>query len=116
MAPPRLPRSRCTRRPRALPLPRASSGIAHAPVATTPQFARASLDRRGPCACAPAALQARGVRLVVDATGRFLDPAAGPDTAQGALRGHLAAGAETVVLSAPFKPKDKASFKTLRYL
>jgi glyceraldehyde 3-phosphate dehydrogenase len=50
-----------------------------------------------------------GVHIVVDATGRFLDPAAGPDTAQGALRGHLAAGAKTVVLSAPFRPKDKAA-------
>ena len=50
-----------------------------------------------------------GVRVVVDATGRFLDPAAPADAPAGALRGHLAAGAERVVLSAPFKPKDKAA-------
>jgi glyceraldehyde 3-phosphate dehydrogenase len=50
-----------------------------------------------------------GVRVVVDATGRFLDPAAPADAPSGALRGHLAAGAERVILSAPFKPKDKAT-------
>jgi glyceraldehyde 3-phosphate dehydrogenase len=49
-----------------------------------------------------------GVRLVVDASGQFLDPAAGPDAPKGSLRGHLAAGAEKVVVSAPFKVKDKA--------
>ncbi len=48
-----------------------------------------------------------GVRFVVDATGRFRDPLADPDTPGGALRGHLAAGAEKVLLSAPFKVKDK---------
>ncbi len=46
-----------------------------------------------------------GVRLVVDCTGVFTDPTASADTSGGALRGHLEAGAEKVVLSAPFKIK-----------
>ena len=50
-----------------------------------------------------------GVRLVVDASGQFLDPSAGPDAVRGSVRGHLAAGAEKVVVSAPFKLKDKAA-------
>jgi glyceraldehyde 3-phosphate dehydrogenase len=50
-----------------------------------------------------------GVRLVVDTSGQFLDPAAGPDAPKGSARGHLAAGAEKVVVSAPFKVKDKAA-------
>ena len=57
----------------------------------------------------PAALGWRdhGVELVVDATGAFLDPTALADDPRGALRGHLVAGAKKVVLSAPFKIKDK---------
>ncbi|MEA2084542.1 MAG: glyceraldehyde 3-phosphate dehydrogenase NAD-binding domain-containing protein [Thermodesulfobacteriota bacterium] len=47
------------------------------------------------------------VRLVVDTTGVFTDPTAGPDAGRGALRGHLQAGAEKVILSAPFKIKAK---------
>ena len=47
-----------------------------------------------------------GVRLVVDCTGRFVDPTALADTKGGALRGHLESGAEKVVLSAPFKIKN----------
>ncbi len=47
------------------------------------------------------------VRLVVDTTGQFLDPVIGPDDPRGALRGHIDAGAEKVILSAPFKIKDK---------
>ena len=50
-----------------------------------------------------------GVRLVVDTSGQFLDPIAGPEAPQGSSRGHLAAGAEKVVVSAPFKVKDKAA-------
>jgi len=50
-----------------------------------------------------------GVRLVVDASGQFLDPSAGPDAVKGSVRGHLAAGADKVVVSAPFKLKDKAA-------
>ncbi|MEO5349749.1 MAG: glyceraldehyde-3-phosphate dehydrogenase [Magnetococcus sp. YQC-3] len=46
-----------------------------------------------------------GVRLVVDCTGVFTDPTASADAGSGALRGHLDAGAEKVLLSAPFKIK-----------
>ena len=48
-----------------------------------------------------------GVRLVVDCTGVFADPTVAPDNAKGSLRGHLEAGAQKVILSAPFKIKDK---------
>ncbi len=47
--------------------------------------------------------------LVVDTTGQFLDPTAPADNAKGALRGHLVAGAEKVIASAPFKIKAKAT-------
>jgi len=48
-----------------------------------------------------------GVRLVVDTTGAFTDPTADADSPKGSLRGHIQAGAEKVLLSAPFKIKDK---------
>lgn len=48
-----------------------------------------------------------GVRLVVDTTGVFNDPTTPPDSPKGALRGHLQAGAEKAILSAPFKIKTK---------
>jgi glyceraldehyde 3-phosphate dehydrogenase len=48
-----------------------------------------------------------GVKIVVDATGQFLDPALPSDHQGGSLRGHIEAGAEKVVVSAPFKIKDK---------
>ncbi len=48
-----------------------------------------------------------GVRIVVDSTGVFTDPTADPDSRTGALRGHLASGAEKVILSAPFKIKQQ---------
>jgi glyceraldehyde 3-phosphate dehydrogenase (phosphorylating) len=51
--------------------------------------------------------RAHGVRVVVDATGAFDDPTRPVDAAGGALCGHLAAGAETVVYSAAFKVADK---------
>lgn len=59
-----------------------------------------------------------GVRLVVDCTGSFLDPALPADDGKGSLRGHLEAGAEKVIVSAPFKisdtsqrvPQDSAMF------
>ena len=51
--------------------------------------------------------RAHGVRVVVDTTGVFLDPVS--ESAQGSLRGHLQAGAEVVVASAPFKQKDKTA-------
>jgi glyceraldehyde 3-phosphate dehydrogenase len=47
------------------------------------------------------------VRLVVDTTGVFTDPTADPGAANGALRGHMQAGADKVILSAPFKIKSK---------
>jgi glyceraldehyde 3-phosphate dehydrogenase len=53
------------------------------------------------------AWQDNGVKLVVDTTGVFTDPTADADAAKGALRGHMQAGAEKVILSAPFKIKSK---------
>jgi len=53
------------------------------------------------------AWQDNGVKLVVDTTGVFTDPTTDPDAAKGALRGHMQAGAEKVILSAPFKIKSK---------
>jgi len=49
-----------------------------------------------------------GAQLVVDTTGAFTDPTVPGDNPKGALRGHLEGGAEIVILSAPFKIKDKA--------
>ncbi len=49
-----------------------------------------------------------GVSIVVDCTGQFNDPTQSADSAKGSLRGHLEAGARLVILSAPFKIKDKA--------
>jgi glyceraldehyde 3-phosphate dehydrogenase len=51
----------------------------------------------------------QGVGLVVDTTGQFLDPTHEPNHTGGSLRGHLAAGAEKVIVSAPFKFKDKGT-------
>jgi glyceraldehyde 3-phosphate dehydrogenase len=50
-----------------------------------------------------------GIRLVVDTTGKFLDPLLTAEDSKGSVRGHLAAGAEKVVVSAPFKMKDKTA-------
>ena len=47
------------------------------------------------------------IKLVVETTGRFLDPTHPADQPGGAVRGHLEAGAEIVIVSAPFKIKDK---------
>ncbi len=49
------------------------------------------------------------VRLVVDTTGRFLDPNMGAEDPKGAIRGHLEAGAKKVIASAPFKLKQGAA-------
>ncbi|MCL1599520.1 MAG: glyceraldehyde-3-phosphate dehydrogenase [Actinomycetia bacterium] len=46
------------------------------------------------------------VRVVVDTTGVFSDPTRIADDPKGALRGHLAAGAEKVINSAAFKIRD----------
>ena len=48
------------------------------------------------------AWQENGVKLVVDTTGAFTDPTADADAKWGSLRGHLQAGGEKGVLSAPF--------------
>ncbi len=48
----------------------------------------------------------RGVQLVVECTGTFNDPAVPADHPKGSVRGHLEAGAEKVICSAPFKIKD----------
>jgi len=50
-----------------------------------------------------------GVRLVVDTTGQFLDPTLPADHSKGSVRGHLEAGAEKVVVSAPFKIKEEGA-------
>ncbi|MDD3876627.1 MAG: glyceraldehyde 3-phosphate dehydrogenase NAD-binding domain-containing protein [Bacteroidales bacterium] len=47
------------------------------------------------------------VHIVVDCTGQFTDPTLKADNSKGSLRGHLEGGAEKVILSAPFKIKDK---------
>lgn len=48
-----------------------------------------------------------GVRLVIDCTGKFRDPTKEADDPKGSVRGHLVAGAEKVIVSAPFKIKNK---------
>lgn len=48
-----------------------------------------------------------GVSVVVDATGRFVDPSVPSDAPNGSLRGHLEGGARVVVQSSPFKIKTK---------
>lgn len=50
----------------------------------------------------------QGVELVLEATGQFRDPTLAADDDKGSLRGHLAAGARKVALSAPFKIADKS--------
>ena len=52
--------------------------------------------------------RSEGVRLVIDCTGVFLDPSLPADHGKGSLRGHLEAGAEKVIVSAPFKMKDSS--------
>ncbi len=53
--------------------------------------------------------KAHDVRLVVDTTGQFLDPTLPADHSSGSARGHLEAGAEKLVLSAPFKIKEEGA-------
>jgi glyceraldehyde 3-phosphate dehydrogenase len=48
------------------------------------------------------------IKLVVDTTGQFLDPTLPPDHPGGSIRGHFDAGAQKVIVSAPFKIKDKS--------
>ncbi|MEE4354342.1 MAG: glyceraldehyde 3-phosphate dehydrogenase NAD-binding domain-containing protein [Desulfatiglans sp.] len=49
-----------------------------------------------------------GVRIVVDTTGQFKDPTLLADSPSGSILGHFEAGAEKVIVSAPFKIKDKS--------
>jgi glyceraldehyde 3-phosphate dehydrogenase len=49
-----------------------------------------------------------GVEVVVDATGVFIDPTTPADDPKGSARGHLLSGAKKVIVSAPFKIKDKS--------
>lgn len=51
--------------------------------------------------------QENDARIVVDTTGVFKDPTADAEEGWGSIRGHLQAGAEKVLLSAPFKIKSK---------
>ena len=48
-----------------------------------------------------------GVKMVVEATGKFTNPVIPPDAKEGSVRGHLEAGAEKVIVSAPFKIREK---------
>ena len=48
-----------------------------------------------------------GVKIVVEATGKFTNPTVPFDAAEGSVRGHLESGAEKVLISAPFKVKDR---------
>lgn len=61
-------------------------------------------ETRNPCEIP---WQGNDVQLVVDTTGAFKDPTADADAPKGSLRGHLHAGAEKVLLSAPFKIKAR---------
>ena len=61
-----------------------------------------------------------GVRVVVDCTGKFLDPTVPANDPKGSIAGHLVAGAQKVIASAPFKiknasPSDADNFPTLIY-
>jgi glyceraldehyde-3-phosphate dehydrogenase type I len=51
---------------------------------------------------------AENARIVIDCTGAFKDPTHPTDHPGGSVRGHLEAGAEKVVVSAPFKIKDSS--------
>ncbi|MCK9345939.1 MAG: glyceraldehyde 3-phosphate dehydrogenase NAD-binding domain-containing protein [Bacteroidales bacterium] len=47
-----------------------------------------------------------GVKIVVDCTGKFLDPTLPINDPKGSIAGHLTAGAQKVIVSAPFKIKE----------
>jgi glyceraldehyde 3-phosphate dehydrogenase len=49
-----------------------------------------------------------GVDVVVECTGKFLDPTVAAEEKSGALKGHLASGAKVVINSSAFKIKNKA--------
>ncbi|MBF7095639.1 type I glyceraldehyde-3-phosphate dehydrogenase [Alkalibacter mobilis] len=47
--------------------------------------------------------------IVIDCTGKFLDPTLPADHPGGSVRGHLEAGAEKVIVSAPFKISNSST-------
>ena len=49
-----------------------------------------------------------GVKVVIDCTGKFLDPTLSANDPKGSLTGHIEAGALKVIASAPFKIKNLA--------
>jgi glyceraldehyde 3-phosphate dehydrogenase len=52
--------------------------------------------------------RSHGINVVVECTGKFLDPTVAPNEKNGSLIGHLASGAKVVINSAPFKIKNRA--------
>jgi len=48
-----------------------------------------------------------GVKIVVEAAGKYVDPTIPTDAKEGSLRGHIEAGVEKVIVTAPFKIKEK---------
>jgi glyceraldehyde 3-phosphate dehydrogenase len=48
-----------------------------------------------------------GAKIVIESTGKFKDPSIPSEANGGSVRGHLEAGAEKVIVSAPFKIKTK---------
>lgn len=50
-----------------------------------------------------------GVEVVVECTGKFIDPTIEANDPKGALRGHLDSGAKLVLISSAFKIKNKAA-------
>jgi len=59
--------------------------------------------------------QKEGVRIVVDCTGKFLDPTIPDSDPKGSILGHLTSGAQKVIVSAPFKVKNKALIDDKRF-
>lgn len=51
--------------------------------------------------------KSEGVKVVVDCTGKFLDPSIPASDPKGSINGHIEAGAKHVIASAPFKIKNK---------
>jgi glyceraldehyde 3-phosphate dehydrogenase len=54
-----------------------------------------------------------GVRIVVDCTGKFLDPTLPDSDPNGSLAGHMSSGAQKVIASAPFKIKDSSKSESI---
>lgn len=54
-----------------------------------------------------------GVKIVIDCTGKFLDPTLPDNDPNGSLVGHMSAGAQKVIASAPFKIKDSSKAESV---